>query len=115
MLQDLRNDACAAAAGLRCLACGTASPSAARHRSSHRGKRAAGHELALDLACGEVFCTACGDFVYDSELDRAVMVRVNTPPRNATAEAAAVLCCCAMPARARSALHSRRFRLLHDI
>lgn len=57
----------------QCVSCGRQSADAAEHKAAHPGKKVpAGHELALDTSSGEIYCTVCNDFVYDSEIDRIV-------------------------------------------
>ena len=63
----------------QCVACGRQSADAAEHKAGHPGKKVpAGHELALDTKNGEIYCTVCNDFVYDSEIDRVVTALLAT-------------------------------------
>lgn len=62
--------------GLRCITCGLTAPTAAAHCAQHRRKKlVAGHELLLDTARNELFCSSCNDYVYSQVLDTGVGVR----------------------------------------
>ncbi|KAK9806173.1 hypothetical protein WJX72_004306 [[Myrmecia] bisecta] len=55
-----------------CLNCATCSGSLDEHLQGHHKGAGSGHELALDVVHGELFCCACKDYVYDADFDKAV-------------------------------------------
>nr|XP_010927357.1 ubiquitin C-terminal hydrolase 22 [Elaeis guineensis]XP_019708103.1 ubiquitin C-terminal hydrolase 22 [Elaeis guineensis] len=66
-----------------CLAC--AAICCPAHAPAHAEECRPGHEIAVDVDRAELFCCACGDQVYDSEFDKAVVLAQATAAAHASA------------------------------